>query len=247
MGKLFVIMGKSATGKDTLYKRIKERHPELKEIVTYTTRPIRKGETYGKEYFFVSKEEMYEMKEQGKIIECRQYNTVLGPWFYFTADDGQIDLSTGDYLLISTLAGYEKLQGVFGIDKIVPVYIEVDDVERLERAVARERRVRVYRSCAGVFWRMKKIFQRKNCRRQASKRGSRTRIRIGRWSILKNLFMTARMLDWIKYEKDVTMKSRTDSREEMRPWTLRLIRFSSRRWRRRRDRFRKPVRILSSP
>ena len=41
--------------------------------------------------------------------------------------------------MISTLAGYEKLQGVFGIDKIVPVYIEVDDVERLERAVARER------------------------------------------------------------------------------------------------------------
>lgn len=139
MGKLFVIMGKSATGKDTLYKKIKERHPELKEIVTYTTRPIRKGETYGKEYFFVSKEEMYEMKEQGKIIECRQYHTVLGPWFYFTADDGQIDFSAGDYLLISTLAGYEKLQGVFGIDKIVPVYIEVDDFERLERAVARER------------------------------------------------------------------------------------------------------------
>lgn len=139
MGKLFVIMGKSATGKDTLYKKIKERHPELIEIVTYTTRPIRKGETYGEEYFFVSKEEMYEMKEQGKIIECRQYNTVLGPWFYFTADDGQIDFSTGDYLLISTLAGYEKLQGVFGMEQIVPLYIEVDDIERLERAVARER------------------------------------------------------------------------------------------------------------
>lgn len=55
MGKLFVIMGKSATGKDTLYKKIKERHPELKEIVTYTTRPIRKGETFGKEYFLSPK------------------------------------------------------------------------------------------------------------------------------------------------------------------------------------------------
>lgn len=139
MGKLFVIMGKSATGKDSLYKKIMDRHSELKEIVTYTTRPIRKGETYGKEYFFVTKEEMYEMKEQGKIIECREYDTVLGPWFYFTADDGQIDFSKGDYLLISTLAGYEKLQGVFGVEKVVPIYIEVEDFERLQRAVERER------------------------------------------------------------------------------------------------------------
>lgn len=139
MGKLFVIMGKSATGKDSLYQKVVEKHPELHEIVSYTTRPIRAGETYGKEYFFVSKEEMYEMQEQGKIIECRKYDTVLGPWFYFTADDGQIDFQKGNYILISTLEGYEKLQSFFGIGNIVPIYIEVDDFKRLERAVNRER------------------------------------------------------------------------------------------------------------
>lgn len=139
MGKLFVIMGKSASGKDSIYKKIVERHPELKEVVTYTTRPIRAGETYGKEYFFVTQDEMYEMKAQGKIIECREYNTVLGPWFYFTADDGQLDFSKGNYILISTLEGYEKLQGFYGIGNIVPLYIEVDDFVRLERAVQREK------------------------------------------------------------------------------------------------------------
>lgn len=139
MGRLFVIMGKSATGKDSLYQRIVKDHPELNEVVSYTTRPIRSGEVYGKEYFFVSKEEMYEMREENKIVECRKYDTVLGPWFYFTADDGQIDFSKGDYILISTLEGYEKLQQFFGIDNIVPVYIEVDDFVRLERAVNRER------------------------------------------------------------------------------------------------------------
>lgn len=139
MGRLFVIMGKSATGKDSLYNKIVEKHPELHRIITYTTRPIREGETFGKEYYFVSREEMYSMKAQGKIIECREYDTVLGPWFYFTADDGQIDLSKGDYILISTLEGYEKLQSAFGIEYIVPVYIEVEDFERLERAVERER------------------------------------------------------------------------------------------------------------
>lgn len=140
MGKLYVIMGKSATGKDSLYQAIVERHPELQEIITYTTRPIRAGETYGKEYFFVSKEEMYEMREAGKIIECRKYETVHGPWFYYTADDGQIDLDTEkQYILISTLEGYEKLQGFYGVENIVPVYIEVDDMERLDRAMKREK------------------------------------------------------------------------------------------------------------
>ena len=139
MGKLFVIMGKSATGKDSIYHEIVKRCPQLREIITYTTRPMREGETYGKEYYFVTKEEMYEMRENGKIIECREYDTVLGPWFYFTADDGQLDFDKGDYLLISTLEGYEKLQAAFGIGSIVPVYIEVDDLERLERAVRRER------------------------------------------------------------------------------------------------------------
>ena len=138
MGKLFVIMGKSATGKDSIYHEIVKRCPQLREIITYTTRPMREGETYGKEYYFVTKEEMYEMRENGKIIECREYDTVLGPWFYFTADDGQLDFDKGDYILISTLAGYEKLQAAFGIGSIVPVYIEVDDLERLERAVRRE-------------------------------------------------------------------------------------------------------------
>lgn len=139
MGKLFVIMGKSATGKDSLYQEIVRRHPELHEIVSYTTRPIRAGESYGKEYYFVSKEEMYEMREEDKIIECRKYDTVMGPWFYFTADDGQIDFSKGDYILISTLEGYEKLESFYGVSNVIPIYIEVDDFERLERAVRRER------------------------------------------------------------------------------------------------------------
>lgn len=140
MGKLFVIMGKSAAGKDSLYKRLMEQNAELKEIVSYTTRPIREGETEGKEYHFVTEQQMEELREQGRIAECRKYDTVRGPWYYFTADDGQIDFESGDsYVLISTLEGYEKLRHFYGKDNIVPIYIEVDDFERLERAVKRER------------------------------------------------------------------------------------------------------------
>ena len=52
MGKIFYLMGKSASGKDTIYKKVKEQLPELKTIVIYTTRPIREGEQDGVEYFF---------------------------------------------------------------------------------------------------------------------------------------------------------------------------------------------------
>lgn len=141
MGRLFVIMGKSATGKDTLfYKLLHQDEVAVKEVIPYTTRPIRSGETHGKEYFFVSRQKMHELEEQGKVIECRKYDTVHGPWFYFTVDDGQMDLAKNDYAMISTLEGYEKIKAYFGADKVVPIYVAVDDCTRLERALEREKR-----------------------------------------------------------------------------------------------------------
>lgn len=52
MGKIFYLMGKSASGKDTLYQEILKRLPQLKTVVPYTTRPIRIGEQNGKRIFF---------------------------------------------------------------------------------------------------------------------------------------------------------------------------------------------------
>ena len=133
-------MGKSASGKDTIYKRLlAEESLGLKKIVPYTTRPIRQEETNGVEYFFVTEEKLRQLEKQEKIIECRCYNTVYGKWYYFTADDGQIDLDKENYLVITTLEGYEKICNYFGEKKVVPIYIEVEDGLRLERALKRER------------------------------------------------------------------------------------------------------------
>ena len=75
------------------------------------------------------------------MIESRSYNnTKCGIWTYFTADDGQIDLSAADYLLIGTLVSYQALREYFGEEAIVPVYLEVEDGLRLARALERERR-----------------------------------------------------------------------------------------------------------
>lgn len=138
MGKLFILMGKSASGKDTLYHQIMERHPEIIPVVPYTTRPVRAGEEEGREYHFVSEEEFREFKRRGKVAEYRCYQTVMGPWYYFTADDGQIDFSRGDYCLISTLEGYEGLRDYYGQEYVIPLYIEVSDMVRIQRSLARE-------------------------------------------------------------------------------------------------------------
>ena len=138
MGKLFVFMGKSASGKDTLYREIMSRHTGIKKVIPYTTRPIREGESEGEEYHFVTEERLFEMEKAGQVVECRRYETVRGPWYYFTAEDGQIDLSSGDYCLISTLEGFEKIRDFYGEDKVIPLYIEVPDIERMRRALVRE-------------------------------------------------------------------------------------------------------------
>lgn len=139
MGRIFYIMGKSATGKDTVYKEILKRFPNLKTIVMYTTRPIRENETDGVEYHFRTIPEMELLKKSGKMIELRVYQTIAGPWYYFTMDDGQFDLSRDENcLMIGTLESYEKMIQYFGKELLVPVYIEIPDGIRLKRATERE-------------------------------------------------------------------------------------------------------------
>lgn len=138
MSKIFYLMGKSASGKDTIYKKIKQQLKDFKTIVIYTTRPIREGEKNGVEYFFVDDNDVENLQKEGKVIELREYNTVHGIWKYFTVDDGQFD-TEAHVIAIGTLQSYVQLKTYFGEEKMVPIYVEVEDGIRLERALARER------------------------------------------------------------------------------------------------------------
>ena len=138
MGRIYYLLGKSATGKDTLYKEILKRRPKLRTVTMYTTRPIREGETDGVEYFFTDREELERQLASGKVIESRTYQTIAGPWTYYTVDDGQFDVADDEScLMIGTLESYEMCT-YFEAGKMVPVYIEVPDGIRLLRAVKRE-------------------------------------------------------------------------------------------------------------
>lgn len=141
MSKIFFVTGKSCSGKDTIFQRLKDNEDlELKTVVGYTTRPMRAEEENGKEYFFVDESKLEKLKAEGKVIECREYQTVHGPWNYFTVNDGQINLEQGNYLYIGTLESLEQFVNYYGKEFVVPIYIEVESGERLERAVKRERK-----------------------------------------------------------------------------------------------------------
>ena len=140
MGKFYILMGKSASGKDTIYARLLgDERLGLLPYVGYTTRPIRSGEQEGVEYHFTTIEDLKAFEESGKLIEKRVYHTAHGDWYYYSVDSDDLNLDRQDYLYIGTLESYVKIRDYYGPEKVVPIYLEVEDGLRLERALTRER------------------------------------------------------------------------------------------------------------
>lgn len=139
MGKIICLMGKSSCGKDTIYKRLlADEELQLVRLVPYTTRPIRIKEIDGQDYHFVDENTYLDMKDKGLILEERAYDTMHGIWRYFTAGDNELISGDEVYLYIGTLEAYVSLRENLGRSNMLPIYIEVDDGERLSRALRRE-------------------------------------------------------------------------------------------------------------
>lgn len=140
MSKIICLMGKSATGKDTIFRELmRDESLGLKNIVPYTTRPIRQGERDGAEYHFVDEPAYESLRKAGRIIEARAYRTMHGVWRYFTVADEGLSPELFNYCMIGTLEAYVSIRAYFGPEKVLPVLVELDDGERLQRALDRER------------------------------------------------------------------------------------------------------------
>lgn len=136
MSRIFCIVGKSCSGKDTLYARILERYPELVPVILHTTRPMRPGEAEGRTYHFVTEEQLRQYEAEGRVLEKRVYRTTQGPWTYFTL---RFELDA-DRLVITTLEGARALMDCYGPRAVQVVYLDVDDRTRLLRYIDRESR-----------------------------------------------------------------------------------------------------------
>lgn len=137
MNRIFCIVGKSCSGKDTVYARIlAQNRPGLVPVVPCTTRPRRPGETEGQTYHFVTEGQLRQYEQEGQVIEKRVYQTTQGPWTYFTP---RFELDA-DRLLITTLEGAQALMDCYGPQRVRIVYLHVDDHTRLLRYIDRESR-----------------------------------------------------------------------------------------------------------
>lgn len=138
MGKIFVLVGKSCSGKDTVFKEIINRHiEELECVVPYTTRPMRPGETDGKEYHFVSEEDFFKALDLGIIIEKRSYKTSKGTWFYGTPKMA----GNNHFIMIGTPEVIQSLRSCYPNNKtnrIIAIYLNPPEKERIERIKRRD-------------------------------------------------------------------------------------------------------------
>lgn len=150
MTNILYLIGKSSSGKDTVKNRLIDellsKDCKIKELVIYTTREIRTGEIDGIDYNFVSESVYQELLANKKIIEVRTYEKVQGTVRYFTVLDEDFFKDQIDYIVgVGTLESYNKLTKYFSGQesvnvKINPIYLNVENSDRLLRAMRRELR-----------------------------------------------------------------------------------------------------------
>ena len=137
MGKIYCIIGKSGTGKDTvLAQLLKDKALPVKKLIPYTTRPRREGEVEGVNYHYVTVEQLKCMESRGEVIERRTYNTIHGDWNYFTSSVN-ID-ENENYIIITTQKALDSFFAFFGKDRIHVIYLYLENKERLFRCINRE-------------------------------------------------------------------------------------------------------------
>lgn len=137
MSQIFCLVGKSASGKDTLFKEIlRQKGDDLIPVIPYTTRPKRRSEDEGVDYHFATETDLERFRAEGRVIEERQYNTTQGVWRYFTLS---FELEEGrDYILITTLEGAVSISAAYGPEVVRIIYLTLDDKTRLLRCIDRE-------------------------------------------------------------------------------------------------------------
>lgn len=108
---MIFVLGKTCAGKDTVVKKLIEKYG-YKKLITYTTRPQRKGEVQDKTYHYISEEEFLEKINSGFFLEYKKYDTALGTWYYGSAKEDYLKADNKTVAII-TPSGYEDVLAEF--------------------------------------------------------------------------------------------------------------------------------------
>ncbi len=125
---MLVLMGKSASGKTTIAQKLAMKHG-FHSIVTYTSRPMRKGETADVTYHYISKEDFLEKINSGFFAEWKSYEVNGDTWYYGTAIEDLINADEKSVVIL-TPDGVRDVKR-YGIDCVVIyLYSDIDTIRR---------------------------------------------------------------------------------------------------------------------
>lgn len=131
-GKLIVISAPSGSGKTTIAKAIMQKYPSIVFSISATTRPLRKGEADGKDYFFLTREDFQARVQKGELVEWEE---IYGDYYGTLKSEVDRALSRGAVMLFDV-----DVKGGLSIKKHYPdallIFIKPPDVNTLKDRLA---------------------------------------------------------------------------------------------------------------
>lgn len=135
-----ILTGKSGCGKDTLLNELVQRGTFM-PLISTTTRPMRDGETNGKEYHFISKEEFFKKVKEKDFLEYRAYNTSVNGnadiWYYGSPKLSEAEIKNNNIIVVLDLQGAKDYLNHYGKENCQIILLDVNDEIRRERAIRR--------------------------------------------------------------------------------------------------------------
>ena len=131
---MVILIGKTASGKDTISNNLVARHG-YKKIITYTTRPMRDGEEQDITYHFVSEEDFKQKIKDGFFAEWKTYNTEFGVWYYGTAIE-DLENAEDNNIIILTPDGYRDVVNKLS-NKPISIYVYANNSTIKSRLIKR--------------------------------------------------------------------------------------------------------------
>lgn len=131
-GSLIIISGTTCAGKGTVIKKLLERNKNMVLTLSYTSRPIRKGEVDGIDYKFISHEEFERKIENGDFLEYAKVR--YGEYFGTPKENIDNLLESGkDVILEIDVQGAKQIKEK--LPETILIFIMAPSMEEVKRRI----------------------------------------------------------------------------------------------------------------
>ena len=137
-GRLFIVAAPSGAGKTSVVTNVISKLSPfipIERVITFTTRPVRPGETNGIDYYFLSQEEFLKRKEEGFFLETTKYNG-----YYYGSPISMIqDMKNGkSFIIITDPAGADNFKKNIMPDAVT-IWITISNIQELQKRLEKRK------------------------------------------------------------------------------------------------------------